>query len=159
MTDDTIKLLELLRKDRRYTVEAYQFVRDALAFAQNELEFGQQDLVEPDLIQTETDTLSEPDSENLNLEFGASHQVERHLTGQQLCQALRIYALEQYGYLAKHVLEQWGLTSTDAIGDIVYNMIDIGLMKKSDQDRREHFDDVFDFQEAFVEQFSIQPEN
>ena len=34
-------IFELLKKDPRYKLEAYQFVRDALAYAQDELGMGQ----------------------------------------------------------------------------------------------------------------------
>ncbi|MCA9215358.1 MAG: hypothetical protein KDB27_19970, partial [Planctomycetales bacterium] len=81
---------------------------------------------------------------------------ERHLTGQQLCEASRRYAIEQFGLLAKVVLNSWGIQSTGDLGEIVYNMIDAELMKKSSGDRREDFDDVFDFTAAFEEEFEIE---
>ena len=34
-------IFELLKRDPRYKLEAYQFVRDALAYAQDELGMGQ----------------------------------------------------------------------------------------------------------------------
>ncbi len=55
--------------------------------------------------------------------------------------------------MAKSVLEQWGIRSTQDFGSIVYNMIEIGLMRNSPDDRREHFDNVYDFHEVFIEQF------
>ena len=42
-----------------------------------------------------------------------------------------------------------------SIGDVVYNMIEHELMKKSESDRREDFDDVYDFKEALQQQFDI----
>ena len=57
--------------------------------------------------------------------------------------------------MAKVVLNNWGVEKTGDFGDLVYNLIDIGLMKKSKDDRREDFDDVYDFQQAFEEQFQI----
>ncbi len=89
-----------------------------------------------------------------------SSQVEdpppdAHLTGQQLCEAIRQLALEQFGLMARVVLHSWGVHVTGDFGEIVYNLIDIGLMKKSETDRREDFNDVFDFEEAFERQFKI----
>ena len=49
------------------------------------------------------------------------------------------------GYLAKHVLNHWGVRSTGDFGEIVFNLIEIGQMRKTPDDRREDFDDVFDF--------------
>ena len=81
--------------------------------------------------------------------------TEHHLTGQQLCEALRQYSLNQYGYMAKMVLNNWGIHETGDFGEIVYNMIRIGLMKKSDTDRREDFNNVFEFEEGLQNQFDI----
>jgi uncharacterized repeat protein (TIGR04138 family) len=81
--------------------------------------------------------------------------AERHLTGQQLCEAARVYAMRQYGYLAKTVLGSWGITRTDDIGEIVYNMIAIGQMRKTRTDRREDFNDVYDFDEALSREYSF----
>ena len=56
-------------------------------------------------------------------------QVERHVSGQELCEAARKYGLQQYGYLAPTVLAAWGIRRTDDIGEIVFNMIGIGQMQ------------------------------
>jgi uncharacterized repeat protein (TIGR04138 family) len=57
--------------------------------------------------------------------------------------------------MAKVVLNSWGLRKTSDFGEIVYNLIEIGMMKKSKTDRREDFDNVYDFDQAFNEQFEI----
>ncbi len=137
MTGKLHPLVELLNRDTRYRLEAYQFVRESLDYAQNELGLGRA-------------SQSSSDEES---------PQEAHLTGQQLCQAIRQYALEQYGYMAKWVLGTWGIHSTSDFGDIVYNLISISLMKKSPSDRREDFDDVYDFEEAFVRDFRIKTPN
>jgi len=127
-------ILELLKKDRRYTLEAYQFVREALDYAHRALGMGAGKPIRP----------------------GEEPPPEAHLTGQQLCEAIRQYAIDQFGYLAKTVLNSWGVRSTSDFGEIVYNLIDINEMRKSETDRREDFDDVYDFDEVFVHQFKIQ---
>ncbi len=66
-----------------------------------------------------------------------------------------LFAIDQFGLMARVVLKNWGVSHTGDFGDIVYNMIDIGLMKKSDSDRREDFDGVYDFIEAFDRHFQI----
>ncbi|MEL7335861.1 MAG: Minf_1886 family protein, partial [Planctomycetota bacterium] len=78
----------------------------------------------------------------------------QHITGQQLCHAARMYALSQYGFLAAKVLSQWGIRSTGDLGNLVYNLIKIEQMHKSDSDRREDFDDVYSFDDAFHPEFS-----
>ena len=52
-------------------------------------------------------------------------QPERHLTGQELCEAIRQYAVEEFGYLAKSVLNSWGVYKTRDFGNIVFNLIEI----------------------------------
>jgi uncharacterized repeat protein (TIGR04138 family) len=125
-------LAKLLRDDPRFKADAYHFVRESLAFAQEELGFG-------------APTEYELDQEG----------YEPHLSPQQLCEASRIYALEQFGYMAKVVLNSWGIHSTSDLGEIVFNLIRIGQLKKSDRDRREDFDDVFDFNEVLQQDFKI----
>jgi uncharacterized repeat protein (TIGR04138 family) len=128
--------VQLLQDDRRYKLDAYQFVRDGLAYAQEVLHLG------------ERKATSEDPS-------GETPRVEQHLTGQQLCEAIRQYAISQYGLMAKTVLNSWGLQTTSDFGEVVYNLIRVGLMKKSKTDRREDFDDCFEFDQAFVSGFQI----
>jgi uncharacterized repeat protein (TIGR04138 family) len=147
------RFVQLLQDDPRYAWESYVFVREALFYAQEVLEMGaspDEDSAEP-----ETFASGEFDPEEADEEGRCAKRPERHLTGQQLCQAIRNYALEQYGYMAQVVLASWGIRSTADIGEIVYNLIAIEEMKKSPTDRREDFDDVFDFDEVFRRSFQI----
>ena len=63
--------------------------------------------------------------------------------------------MEQYGYLAKIVLSKWGVHSTSDFGELVYNLIRIEQMRKSDTDRREDFNDVYSFDDAFEPEFDF----
>lgn len=126
-------IYKVLHEDDRYSVEAYQFVREALSYAQDVLGLGLGESTRAD----------------------ESKQAERHMTGQQLCEASRLYALEQFGLMAKTVLAAWGIRTTDDLGEIVYNLIKVDLMKKSDNDRREDFDSVFDFEAGLTEAFQF----
>lgn len=162
MAEPRHPVLELLKKDPRYKLESYHFVRDALSYAQDVLEMGSETKHE-ETEETEGDTsewmktLPTELAAQLGEQAREHAKTERHLTGQDLCQAIRQYALDQYGMMAKVVLNNWGVSSTSDIGEIVYNLIDIGLMRKSEEDRRADFDDVYDFQQAFEEQFQITP--
>lgn len=77
----------------------------------------------------------------------------RHVTGPELLEGLRAYALDQYGPLAKTVLNAWGIRRCRDFGDIVFNLIEYNVFSKTDNDRREDFSDIFDFDEAFVKPF------
>ena len=142
MTDPQKAFSDLLRQDRRYRAEAYQLVWEALKFAQKELKMGEPRFSEP----------ADPD------EGSSSAKPERHVSGQDLCQAIRQYALRQYGLLAKTVLNAWGIHSTSDFGEIVFNLIRIGHMRRTKNDVREDFDDVYDFQTALEQEFRITPE-
>ena len=84
------------------------------------------------------------------LEYTVSQLSERrHLTGQELSVGIAGYARDQYGYLAQTVLENWGLKATIDFGEIVYRLIDIHVMSKTEQDRKEDFADVFEFDDEF----------
>jgi len=122
---------KLLKDDARFKVEAYQFIRESLQFAHEHA-----DLIRPASTTSDADDI-------------------RHMTGQELCEACRLYSLEQYGYLAKMVLASWGIHSTSDLGEVVYNLIGIEQMRKSDTDRREDFNDVYDFDEAFQPKFEL----
>lgn len=159
MSEDTYSaFMQLLKDDPRFRMEAYQFVREALSYGQR----FQQD--EEDELEEEDDEV-EDDVEDLDLEYfeededletWEEDEAESHLTGQVLCQAIRQYATQQYGLLAKVVLNSWGLYTTSDFGEIVYNLISINMMKKSKTDRREDFDDQYDFEDAFVKNFDFQ---
>ena len=84
------------------------------------------------------------------LEFSQSQLTERrHITGRELAEACRGLALQRYGVLARMVLEHWGVTSTADFGNIVFTLVDLGLLLSQASDTREDFEGIFDFQDAF----------
>lgn len=72
-----------------------------------------------------------------------------HLTGKELLAGIKDFVLEQYGPMAKAVFKHWGIERTKDFGDIVFNMVDSGLLNKTETDSRDDFENVFDFDEAF----------
>jgi uncharacterized repeat protein (TIGR04138 family) len=135
-------LIKLLCEDRRYKLEAYQFVRAGLGYAQEVLGLGTQPV---------DDSIGADDEES-------DRPRPRHVTGQDLCWAFRKLAHEQYGYMARLVLADWGIRSTSDFGEIVYNLIKIGEMTKSPTDHRSHFDGVYDFDQALMREYQITKE-
>jgi uncharacterized repeat protein (TIGR04138 family) len=77
----------------------------------------------------------------------------RHVSGQELLEGLRVYALEQYGPLAKTVLNAWGVKRCSDFGDVVFNLIEYNVFSKTENDRREDFTDLYSFEDAFVKPF------
>ena len=64
---------------------------------------------------------------------------------------MRFYALEQFGLMAKCVFNSWGIHQTGDFGEIVFNLIDAGLLSRRPSDSRLDFVDGFDFQSTFAE--------
>ncbi|HMH26157.1 MAG TPA: Minf_1886 family protein [Gemmatimonadaceae bacterium] len=79
----------------------------------------------------------------------AQMSVRRHITGVELARAARDLALDRFGLMARVVLEHWGISSTADIGDIVFTLVEMGLLLSQPQDTRDEFVDVFDFDLAF----------
>lgn len=158
MLDPTHPIAELLARDERYPFDAYVFVFEALRFAQEKLGMGTEYLSEDFTAEDFSldDDLAEDDPElEAELDVDESDEPERHVSGQELCEAMRQYAHEQYGYLAKNVLNHWSIFSTSDFGEIVFNLIEIEQMRKTPHDRREDFDNVFDFDEGFQHSFQF----
>ena len=115
----------ICKEDSRFDRKAYEFIRLGLDHAVKELK--------------KKDT---------------SRAVRsRHVSGPELIEGLRVYALEQYGPLAKTVLNSWGIKRCTDFGEIVFNLIEYNVFSKTDNDRREDFTDLYTFDEAFVKPF------
>lgn len=71
-------------------------------------------------------------------------QTVRHLTGREVCEGLRALALEQFGYLAWPVWRSWGIRTSRDWGEIVFNLCARDLLSRTDEDRIEDFDDIYD---------------
>ncbi len=115
------KFLDVVRKDGRYPLEAFEFLQEGLARA---------------VRQTHGES--------------AEGKAGRHVTGAQLCQALRDEALERWGMLARTVLRRWNIHATMDFGNMVYLLVENDLMRKTDEDSLEDFRDVYDFDEALA---------
>lgn len=121
----------ICKEDGRFHKNAYNFVRQALDHTVKELKKQNAERTRKSL----------------------------HVTGPELLGGIRDYALDQYGPLAKTVLNSWGLTRCSDFGDIVFNLIDYNVFSKTDTDRKEDFSDIYTFEEAFVKPFEPQRSN
>jgi len=73
----------------------------------------------------------------------------RHISGKELAHGVRDLALTRFGPMARTVLEHWGIHATDDLGEMVFAMVDCGVMMKQEEDRKEDFQDLYDFEEVF----------
>lgn len=76
-----------------------------------------------------------------------------HVSAQELLDGFREYSLQQFGPMGLTVLEHWGVRSTGDVGRMVFNLIEVGVFGRSDNDRLEDFENRFSFEEAFVAPF------
>lgn len=121
--DEIVALI--CREDPRYDRRAYQFVRQGLDFTVKEIKKNDAERARKSL----------------------------HVTGPELLHGLRAYALDQFGPMARTVLETWGIRRCADFGDIVYNLIEYNVFSKTESDRREDFAEVYTFEDAFDRPF------
>lgn len=119
------KLHELTQRNPRYPIQAYQFVFEALDYT----------------------------AQRLRKNLSSPLEQERHVTGQELLEGIKDYALEQFGYMAGVVFEQWGTPRGEDFGEIVFSLVEGGLMGKTESDTKDDFSIGYDFPRIFEEQF------
>jgi uncharacterized repeat protein (TIGR04138 family) len=111
---------QVILEDGRYPPEAFSFLHEGLTQAVKEI-YGEETPVEG----------------------------QRHVTGRQLCEALRDLAVQRWGMLAKVVLNKWNIHETIDFGNMVYLLVESKHMRKTEEDSLEDFRGIFDFDKAF----------
>ena len=123
---DFSEVVELIvREDPRYPKPAYYFVRKALDHTLKGLK-------------------KKPTGEK-----GHGH----HVSGKELLEGIRDYALKQFGPMSYTLFEKWQLNQTSDFGEIVFNLVEYGIFGKTEHDDIEDFKGVYDFREAFLKPF------
>ena len=125
MADTPLKSVIEIASRTPYPPDAFAFVREGLHLAAVRVHGPEPEMANPALL------------------------GKRHVTGRQLCEALRELAICRWGFLAKLVLSNWNIHSTLDFGRIVYAMIENEFMQKTEGDSLDDFRDVFDFAQAF----------
>jgi uncharacterized repeat protein (TIGR04138 family) len=119
----------ICERDKRFVPALYFFVRHGL------------------------DYLVKKRAEESQQAAGTPHQ---HISGRQLLEGLREYALSEYGPAAYALLTRWGIQKSSDFGDIVFSLIAENMLGKSPNDRREDFDNGFDLELGLLEPFEPQ---
>jgi uncharacterized repeat protein (TIGR04138 family) len=78
----------------------------------------------------------------------------RHVSGPELLDGVRQYALKEFGPMVMTVFDSWGIHSCEDIGHMVFNLIGVGVFGKTEEDSIDDFKNVYDFEEAFVKPFA-----
>jgi uncharacterized repeat protein (TIGR04138 family) len=131
MTSLIKKLMPVVRRDPRYAYEAYEFVSQALVHTHKML--GR-----------------EPPDENTD-----ANDMRYHVSGRQWVEGICDFARQEFGLMARVVFRMWGIHRTDDFGEIVFNLIDAGLMSRTPEESRADFHALFDLDEALEQGFRI----
>lgn len=123
-------LVQIVQRDPRYAYEAYEFIFNALHHTQKML--GRL-----------------PKSEE------EKESARHHVTGRELLEGIRDLALREFGLMARAVFRRWGIHATDDFGEIVFNLVEAGLLSKTDEDKREEFHNVYDLDDALLRHYQI----
>ena len=83
--------------------------------------------------------------------------LSRHVTGQELLEGVRLFALKEFGPLVPTVFERWGIARCEDFGEMVFNLVRAGIFGKTETDRLEDFRDAYTFHDAFIKPY--QPES
>lgn len=75
---------------------------------------------------------------------------DRHMSGAEILDEFKERALDQYGPMTYTVLTEWGLTCTEDIGEMMFNLVDGRRISKDDDDSAEAFVGGYDFKEIFL---------
>ncbi len=78
----------------------------------------------------------------------------RHVSGRELLEGIRKYSVDQFGPMAIDMFTEWGISCTRDFGNIVFNMIDAKLLSARKEDAIEDFENVYNFNDVFVSQFT-----
>lgn len=76
-----------------------------------------------------------------------------HVSGQELTSGIKDFAIREYGRMARTVFEHWGIKTTEDFGHIVFNMVDAGVLGKTETDNIDDFKNGFDFKKAFEDEY------
>lgn len=135
-------IARVIARDSRYSIEAYAFVLEALKIARSRKLKERQK-------RSDQATAARPRKKaGTRQPREAKAEDPGHVTGRELCRGAEKLALRSYGMMAQTVLDLWGIRSTSDIGEIVFNLIESGVLDKTPTDKRSDFDGVFDFATA-----------
>jgi uncharacterized repeat protein (TIGR04138 family) len=121
------RILELCREDPRFTYEAYEFVCDAVTYTQTKL--GRMHADDED--------------------------ADHHVSGAELLRGTCELAVREFGMMAPVVFKQWGVRTTDDVGEMVFKLIRVQRLSKSDRDDPDDFHDLFDLNQSLTEGFEL----
>jgi uncharacterized repeat protein (TIGR04138 family) len=123
------RILQLCREDPRFAYEAYEFVCDAVTYTQTRLGRAA----------SESEEAAD----------------DHHVSGQELLRGTCELAIREFGMMAPVVFKLWGVKTTDHVGEIVFKLIKVQRLSKSDRDNPDDFHDLFDLHQTLADGFAL----
>ncbi len=80
-------------------------------------------------------------------------KIVRHVSGMELLEGLKKYALAQFGPMTLTVLTNWKIRRCEDFGSIVFRLVEANILRKTEGDSLDDFKNGYDFEEAFVKPF------
>lgn len=74
----------------------------------------------------------------------------RHVSGPELLEGYRDYALVQFGPMASTLMKEWSIRKCQDVGDMVFHLIEEQVFGKQESDKKEDFSEAFDFEASLV---------
>ena len=153
----------------RYPPEAFAFVQECIGVAADKAHspmspdevhvvqwLAHEDIVPDELVERYERQDLPPDIREALDRIGGPTKMNRHVSGQQLCWAVRDTALEQWGLMARSVLTRWNIQNTEDIGKIVFALVESDWLQKQPDDSIKDFRDVYPFEEAFDRTYELE---
>ena len=83
----------------------------------------------------------------------ADQKKPAHVRGEELLESFRALALKDFGPMAKTVLNDWGISTCTEVGEVVFQLVQHGILGKSETDKIDDFQEIYTFREAFESPF------
>lgn len=113
----------IMYKDRRYHFDSYAFVNDAVIYTVKKFESQR------------------------------STGESKHVSGEELIVGVLEYATKMFGPLAYEVFCEWNIKDGISIGNVVFNMLEFGLLSKTEEDSIDDFNITTNFEKSLSAQF------
>ncbi len=82
-----------------------------------------------------------------------SRKNKGHVSGEELLEGIRSFALDRFGPMTLTLMNHWNIRQCRDFGNIVFNLVEFGILGRTDNDSLEDFEGGYNFQEAFESPF------
>jgi len=161
---------QIVEEVGRYPAEAFVFVQEAIGVASHKVhgELREDEAAVAQWMsenELDLDALRElyqggdlPEEIEQTLDrIGGPECMNRHVSGHELCWAIRDMALERWGLMARGVLSRWNITCTEDFGKIIFALVENDWLQKEPDDSIDDFNHVFSFSDVFDQKYKICP--